>query len=173
MAEGLLRTRLAQRGVVATVSSAGLSFDDHPATPEAVVAAGRHGVDIAPHRSRILDAQMVKDADLIIAMERFHAREVMVLDPEAPRRTFTLKELVRRAIAIGPRDAGEPLQSWLERAASGRRTADLLGQSLDDDVADPYRRSDAVYDACAAEIDQLVTTLARLAWPSAAAEGAA
>jgi protein-tyrosine phosphatase len=172
MAEGLLRTRLAQRGVAANVSSAGLSFDGHPATPESVAAVSRLGVDIESHRSRILDAQMVEGADLVIAMERFHAREVMVLDPEAVRRTFTLKELVRRAIAIGPRDAGEPLQSWLERAGAGRRTADLLGQSQDDDVADPYRRSEAVYERCAEEIDQLVTTMARLVWP-AAAEGAA
>ena len=172
MAEGLLRTRLAQRGVAANVSSAGLSFDDQPATAESVVAVGRRGVDIESHRSRILDAQLVEDADLIIALERFHAREVMVLDPDAVHRTFTLKELVRRAIDVGPRDAGEPLHSWLERAAGGRRTADLLGQSQDDDVADPYRRSDAVYESCAAEIDQLVTTLARLVWP-AAAEGAA
>jgi protein-tyrosine phosphatase len=172
MAEGLLRTRLAQRGVAANVSSAGLSFDGQPATPESVAAVSRLGVDIESHRSRILDAQMVEDADLIVAMERFHAREVMVLDPEAVQRTFTLKELVRRAISIGPREPGEALDEWLERAAAGRRAADLLGSSPEDDVADPYRRSDAVYERCASEIDELVTTLVRLAWPSAA-DGAA
>jgi protein-tyrosine phosphatase len=163
---------LAERGISATVSSAGLSFDDRPATPESVDALRRRGVDIEAHRSRIIDAQMVDDADLIIGMERMHAREVMVLDPDSADRTFTLKELVRRAIAIGPRGASEPLDLWLDRAALGRRTSDLLGASAEDDVADPYRRDDAVYERCAAEIDQLVTTLTRLAWP-AAAEGAA
>ena len=172
MAEGLLRARLAARGIAANVSSAGLSFDDHPATAESVAALRSRGVDIDTHRSRILDAQIVDDADLIITMERMHAREVMVLDPEAAKRTFTLKELVRRAISIGPRGAGESLDAWLERAAAGRRTADLMGNSSEDDVADPYRRSDAVYEHCAAEIDELTTTLVRLAWPSAA-EGAA
>jgi protein-tyrosine phosphatase len=172
MAEGLLRAKLAARGVAANVSSAGLSFDDHAATAESVAALRARGVDIDAHRSRILDEQIVDDADLIIAMERMHAREVMVLDPDAVRRTFTLKELVRRAVDIGPRNAGESLDAWLERAAAGRRTADLMGSSSEDDVADPYRRSDAVYERCATEIDELVTTLARLGWPSAA-EGAA
>ncbi|MEY2441476.1 MAG: protein-tyrosine phosphatase [bacterium] len=172
MAEGLLRAKLAARGIAANVSSAGLSFDDHAATPESVAALRARGVDIDAHRSRILDAQIVDDADLIIAMERMHAREVMVLDPDAVRRTFTLKELVRRAVSIGPRDPGEPLDAWLERAAAGRRTADLMGSSSEDDVADPYRRSDAVYERCATEIDELVTMLVRLGWPSAA-EGAA
>jgi protein-tyrosine phosphatase len=172
MAEGLLRTRLAARGIVADVSSAGLSFDDRPATPEAVQAAAARGIDIARHRSRVIDLEMIDRADLIIAMERMHVREVVVLDPTAMARTFTMKELARRAASIGPREPGEPLDAWLERAAEGRRAADLLGQSDDDDVADPYGRSQQLYDRCAAELDGLVATVARLAWPSAA-EGAA
>ncbi|MEY2406516.1 MAG: protein-tyrosine phosphatase [Acidimicrobiaceae bacterium] len=172
MAEGLLRTRLAQRGIAAAVSSAGLSFDDRPATPEAVDAARAYGVDISAHRSRILTADMVEDAELVLGMERFHAREVMVLEPAAMERSFTLKELTRRATAIGARERGEPLPAWLKRAASTRRASDLLGQSPDDDVADPFRGSAAVYARCAAEIDDLVTTLATLGWP-AEAEGAA
>jgi hypothetical protein len=87
-------------------------------------------------------------------------------------RTFTLKELARRAGSIGPREPGEHLDLWLERASDGRRAADLLGQSDLDDVADPYGRSPQHYGRCATELDQLVSAVARLAWPSIA-EGAA
>ena len=136
------------------------------------MAAGGRASTSPAHRSRILDAQMVDDADLVIGMERFHAREVMVLDPAAMGRTFTLKELVRRAIAIGPRDAGEPLDDWLQRprATAARPTCSV--SRPDDDVADPYRRSADVYERCAAEIDH-PGDHAGSAGVATAAEGAA
>ncbi|HEY2814957.1 MAG TPA: hypothetical protein VGJ03_15935 [Acidimicrobiales bacterium] len=165
MAEGLLRRRLSERGVVATVASAGLSLVDRPATPDAVAAASAYGVDISPHRSRIMSAALVRDADLIVAMERLHAREVFMLDRTAAERCFTLKELVRRGTAIGPRPADEPLAAWLRRAAAARRPAELMGASVDDDVADPYQRARVNYDRCIDEIDGLVTRLVDLAWP--------
>jgi protein-tyrosine phosphatase len=172
MAEGLLRARFADRGIDATVSSAGLAFDDRPATPDAIRAASAHAVDIRDHRSRIIDASMVSAADLIIGMERMHVREAIVLSRERAGRCFTLKELVRRSADAGPRAPGESLERWLERVAAGRRTMDLLGESAADEVADPYRQSEAVYQRCVAEIADLVDQLVGLGWPGAS-EGVA
>jgi protein-tyrosine phosphatase len=165
MAEGFLRARLEDRGVAATVSSAGLAFDDRPATPEAVSAAGAWGVDIGRHASRVLDRAMVDRADLVIAMERLHAREAAVLVPGALAKTYPLKELVRRAEAAGPRRPDEPFEAWLGRVGVGRRAADLLDVAVDDDVADPFQRSASVYAACAAELAALIDRLVVLAWP--------
>jgi protein-tyrosine-phosphatase len=51
---------------------------------------------------------------------------------------------------------------------------ELLGESADDDVADPYLGSHRVYAACIAEIDDLVERLVNLMWPVASEkEGAA
>ena len=48
--------------------SAGLSaFPGMPATPQALRAAQRHGGDLAGHRARMVDAEMVKRADAVIA----------------------------------------------------------------------------------------------------------
>jgi protein-tyrosine phosphatase len=167
MAEGLLRTRLPAGGIDVAVCSAGLAFEDRPATKEAIEAVAGRGADIGSHRSRIIER-----ADLVIGMERMHVREAMVLARDSAQRTFTLKEIVRRGEATGARGPGEPLARWLDRVVAGRRTADLLGESDDDDVADPYRQSRDVYRRCADEISSLVDRLVGLAWPSAS-EGVA
>ena len=73
MAEGLLRERLRERGVDATVSSAGMSFDGRSATEEAILAAEDYDLDISDHRSRVMNAELVRRADLVIGMERLHA----------------------------------------------------------------------------------------------------
>ena len=49
---------------------------------------------------------------------------------------------------------------------AGRRPADLLGQSRDDDVADPTTDPLADYDVMAREVDELVAELVDLAWPA-------
>jgi protein-tyrosine phosphatase len=167
MAEGLLRARLAARGVDAVVRSTGLTARGRPATDEAIAVAAAMGIDIRAHRSRVLNGRMIDDADLIVGLERFHVREVVLLRPDASSRAFTLKELCRRGDTIGSRAAGEPLARWLERAATGRRLVDLVGMSPLDDVADPFQRSIDAYQQCLDEIAPLVDRVVALAWPNA------
>ena len=165
MAEGVLRARLADRGINADVRSAGLTFDGRPATPETVAVAARAGIDLSRHRSRVVDAAMIDRAGVVVGMERMHAREATVLGRDAFSRSFTLKELVRRGRASGARGAGEALDAWLGRVAEGRRPTDLLDGG-DDDVADPYRQSMAVYEQCFTDIAALVDELVPLVWPA-------
>jgi protein-tyrosine phosphatase len=176
MAEGLLRERLRERGVNATVSSAGISFDGRAATDEAIEIAAKYNVDITDHRSRVMTSDLVRDADLIIAMQRMHAREAIVLGDALLPRTFTLKELVRRGKLIGRRRSGESVTEWLQRAGAGRRPMELMGESADDDVADPYLGTARAYADCIAELDTLIQELVGLLWPLVEAdadEGAA
>ncbi|MEY2421471.1 MAG: protein-tyrosine phosphatase [Acidimicrobiaceae bacterium] len=174
MAEALLRERLRSRGVEASVSSAGITFDGRAATDDAIRAAAAYDLDITEHRSRLMSAELVHGADLVIGMERLHAREAVVLGDSLLPRCFTLKELVRRGEGVGARRQGESIEAWLSRANAGRRPMELLGESVDDDVADPYLGSPKVYAACIAEIDDLVERLVNLMWPVASEkEGAA
>ena len=165
MAEAVLRERLRSRGIEATVSSAGITFDGRAATDEAVKAAAAYNLDISEHRSRLMNAELVHRADLVVGMERLHAREAVVLGDSLLPRCFTLKELVRRGEAVGARRQDETVEAWLSRANAGRRPMELLGESDDDDVADPYLGPPRVYDACIAEIDDLVERLVDLIWP--------
>ncbi|MGH9246015.1 MAG: low molecular weight phosphatase family protein [Acidimicrobiales bacterium] len=167
MAEGLLRARLAERGVVATVSSAGLTWEGRSATPEAIRAASAYGVDLREHRSRILDPAHLADADLILAMERRHVREVVAAAPDRFARTFTLAELVRRGNAIGSRPTGVAVAAWLAHVGAGRRPESQLGFATDDDIADPYGRPLAAYEKTVTDLDALVARLVELLWSAA------
>ena len=61
-------------------------------------------------------------------LERYHLRESVAAGAAGPfERTFTLKELVRRAEEFGPRRPDEPLAAWLRRLRPGRRLGDLVG----------------------------------------------
>lgn len=160
MAAGLLRHHLAARGTQARVSSSGLSFDGRPAAPEAVEAMLQMGIDLAGHTSRMLDADQLAAADLVLAMERQHVREVYLLDGAAIDRAFTLPEFVRRAVRVGPRTT--PLEAWVRQVSAGRRPAELVGESSDDEIPDPYGGPPAVFERTAQHIDELCSRAADL-----------
>jgi protein-tyrosine phosphatase len=167
MAEALLADTLADRGVDAQVSSAGRISDGLPATDTAVDTMAARGLDISEHLSRRMTSSMLGSADLIVAMTREHVREAAVLRPDCYARTFTLKEIVRRGEAEGPRADGESLADWLVRLDKGRRPMDHLGASAVDDVADPVGQGPHVYEVTATELAGLTTRLADLVWPPA------
>ena len=164
MAEALLRHHVAARGVDATVSSAGLLYDDAEASANAVTVLGRRGLDLSAHRSRKITADLLQRPDLVLAMERRHVREAVVLAPAIFPRTFTLKELVRRGERIGHRLPHESVAAWLGRAGLGRRPSDVLGAGTDDDVEDPIGRPVEDYHRTADELDDLTSRLVDLLW---------
>ena len=164
MAEALLRQALTDRGVDAVVSSAGLLTDGEPATDFGVDAVAARGLDITGHRSRRINTHLLGTGDLILGMAREHVREAVVLRPDLYRRTFTLKELVRRGTDVGARSIDEPFDAWLGRVHHGRVPTQQMGSSPVDDVADPVGQSAAVYERTAQELDELTTQLVDLLW---------
>jgi protein-tyrosine phosphatase len=168
MAAGLLRHRLAAAGIAdpVTVASVGLMEGGVPASAHAVDVLATRGVDISDHRSQRMGLDDVERADLIIGMARHHVREAVLLDTNAMSRAFTLRDLVR-TVESAPRDDGEPFDAWLARVFKDRDVRDLIGESADDDIADPIGRPPRVYEACAAAIDDLVVKLVAAAWPAA------
>ena len=168
MAEALLRRHPGtSAGSTARVSSAGLLSDGQPATDTAVDTMAEPGPrhlrpPQPPHQLRACSSR----ADLIVAMAREHVREAVVLRPDRYRRTFTLKELVRRG-RRGSRAPGEALEDWLARLHDGAAPLDHLGASPVDDVADPVGQGPHVYERTAAELDDLTTRLVDLLWPPA------
>ncbi|MGI8984669.1 MAG: hypothetical protein ACR2HM_09090, partial [Acidimicrobiales bacterium] len=169
MAEALLRHRLATLGADARVASAGLLRPGQPASGHGVDIGHGRGLDMTAHRSQVMTRQLLAAHDLVLAMAREHVREAVVLDPSSWPRTFTLKELVRRGEAIGPRRTGEPVADWLARAGQGRRVAELNGASPSDDVADPYGGPRSAYERMATELDDLVDRLVALVFAGAMA----
>ena len=163
MAAALLGRQLDEAGVKVVVTSAGLLFDGRPVTDFGRAVMAERGLDTSGHRSRRLQPDLVAGADLVIGMAREHVREAVALaGPAALRRSFTLKEIVRRGEERGGWAPGEPLDDWLGRLGAGRRTADLLGDSDADDIADPIGGPRRSYERTAEELDDLTARLARL-----------
>lgn len=158
----LLAARLEELGVDAHVHSAGLLSPGQRVPDHGLAVMAARGFDTTGHRSRRLSAELVGPADLIVAMAREHVREIVATNPAAWGRTFTLKELVRRGEPLGPRRGGQTVADYVAQLHAGRRPADLMGFSGDDDVADPIGASLSVYERTAAEIDDLTARLARL-----------
>ena len=68
MAEALLRRRLAEIGVPATVSSAGLYEGGAPATPDGVAAMASRGLELGGHVSRTITTELVEHAAIQLAV---------------------------------------------------------------------------------------------------------
>ena len=166
MAEALLRRRLELAGLgnEVKVRSAGVLDAGRPASWQALDALAPRGLSLEAHRSARLTPQLIATTDLVLGMAREHVRAAVVVAPEVWPRTYTLKELVRRGAAVGPRPRAHPLGEWLEKVGAGRRRGELTGHSPDDDVPDPVGRDAEVFEALAGELDDLLARLAGLVW---------
>jgi protein-tyrosine phosphatase len=151
------------------VASAGLLGSGMPMPEVGIELMARRGLDLSAHRSVRLTLAMAQRADLILAMERRHVREVVAESPARWPRTFTLKDFVQRAEPLGPVPQGEGGPEWWDAVGSGRRREDVVGLPArrrlglhDDEVRDPYGRPPAAWQQVIDELDDLSERLCRL-----------
>ena len=121
------------------------------------------GGDSSNFTSRQLSTDILAGQDLVLAMSRAHRSRIVELSPGLLRRTFTLRELARLLPQVQGQDDVAASERW--KAALARalrlRTAHPAGPA-EDDVVDPYRRSEEVYQQMVQELSPAVDTL--LAW---------
>ncbi len=86
MAEALFRLRAGLGSRWRAVSAGVAAMGGLPATPESVEVVREAGGDLSGHRTRRLTAELVAQADIIVAMSRSHARQVADAFPEAAGR---------------------------------------------------------------------------------------
>lgn len=97
------------------VESAGtIGLCGTPPAEGAIIAAAESGVDISGYRSTPLEASLLAEADLILAMEAFHKEWIVRICPEAEEKTYLLGEFNRGN--IGPKAAavGDPIGCSVE-----------------------------------------------------------
>jgi protein-tyrosine phosphatase len=164
MTEALLARRLAVAEADVPVRSAGVLSGGAPPPVEVISAMRGYGLEVADHRSQQVTAADLMAADLVLAMARTHVRHAVITEPAVWPRVFTLKEVIRRAEQTGPRMPGEPLAEWLARLHEGRQRTALLGDSPDDDVADPIGGPPRAFEATAAVLDGLLARLVESGW---------
>src|SRR5699024_3794083 len=116
------------------------------------------------HRAQQLTLDHVENADLILAMGREHRSEAVRFTPKVLRKAFTLREFARITEVVADEDlifeehddVVTRLRRTLEAAALTRGLALPAEHPEDDDVVDPYKRSQQTY---LESRDQLVTAL--------------
>ncbi|MCG6910481.1 MAG: low molecular weight phosphotyrosine protein phosphatase [Deltaproteobacteria bacterium] len=94
MAEGMLKASLPSRlaGRV-QVSSAGThALHGNQAQPHAIAVMRARGIDISSHRARQISGPLIKSADLVLVMERFHLKLVKMRSLFSPARSQLLTE---------------------------------------------------------------------------------
>jgi protein-tyrosine phosphatase len=139
----MLDRALLDRGIDAIVDSAGFLEGGAPACPTMSAFASEYGIDLSFHESRTLDAHLVGDARLVLAMERRHARDLMVAFDVGFERIFTVGGFIAQSATLPP--VGEGLDDWLGRVAPGRNHSEFLGAYCDDDIADPHGESKRIH----------------------------
>lgn len=157
--EAGLRERFgAQTAQQVSVGSAGTAaWVGEPMQPGASQALAELGVDAGGHAGRLLTADLVAQADLVLCAERAHRAAVVRLQPRATRRTFTLRELGALLAGVPAGDvAGTGLPGALPSlvaVAAGRRGLVPVDAAAAD-LPDPMGRPLPAFQACARTIAQ-------------------
>lgn len=133
------------------VASAGVrGWDRKPMDTMAALELSRLGHSADAFRSHPIDSYLVESADLILTATREHRSDVLALNPQALRRSFTLVEFAALTSLV---DGDEPAE--LVRQAALRRS--LAPAQVD--IKDPYRRGPDVHRQTADHIAEAVTTI--------------
>jgi protein-tyrosine phosphatase len=111
LAEAIAREVLPDRlDFEVEIASAGTSaLDGSPASVHSIDVAGRHGLDLSKHRSRILTRDLVHDADLIVTMGVRHRETIGEIDPDSLESTFLLTNFSDRHNGDVPDPIGSDL----------------------------------------------------------------
>jgi protein-tyrosine-phosphatase len=166
LGEHLLRAAAVEHALDWQVRSAGtLAVRGDPIDPRtqaALVARGVEPAVLSQWRSQRLDAELVADADLILAADSRHRAAVAMIDPRARARTFLLLQFARLAgdaAADQPRTGRELIEAV--RCAQGRGQPPAAGaDELADPAADPDLLLPASAERVAAAVRAIVTAAA-------------
>ena len=164
MAQAFVARAAHDEGLDLIVETAGTLKIHRAVSSRAATICAQAGIEISGHRRRVLKRKDIERSELILGMAREHVGAVVMVEPRAWERSFTLKEFVRRGEMLPPAP-GQILPEWLEMLGADRRRADLMGWSTEDDVLDPIGASTERMQATRAEISQLVNRMLKLLEP--------
>ncbi|MDF2676234.1 MAG: protein-tyrosine-phosphatase [Bacillota bacterium] len=130
MAEGIFKYMLNEYNIKSiAVTSAGISaFEGDKANYNAIQVLNSKGIDISSHKAKRINDEILKEADLILAMTLSHKRMLNKFAPENSNKIFTLREFAYKI------------------------NDEIIG-SRNLDIDDPYGMDYNVYDLCRKEIE--------------------
>lgn len=167
MVERLLQTELARiaPGEFEVASAGTGALVGKPIDPQVAGFVHIFGAESRGFAARQLEPGILDGNGLVLTLTREHRGRVIEMNPALLRRTFTLREFAR---LLAPLE-GDPALTGPERWRSilprviRARTVHPADPGLDD-VVDPYRRPDEVYQQMVRELVPAVKAL--VAWES-------
>ncbi len=108
MAEGIFRHVTKGRRDLQVLSAGIGAVEGQPPSPYAVQAVKELGIDISHQRSRMLNSELVHEADYIFGMTHSHVDTVFLLYPQAAEKTFLLREF-DDTLDIFEKDISDPI----------------------------------------------------------------
>jgi len=111
------------------ISAGTYALEGDNASPLAIEVLKEKNIDIKSHRSTALTPELIKEADLILAMTYNHKMAVLHMCPKSKDKVFTLKEYVLN-------DGEKSLISGLELGGNNYDIKDPFGQNIE-----VYRKS--------------------------------
>lgn len=165
LAEHLMRRALHQAGLHALVTSAGLLEGGFSTPSTGVQVAAANGLDLTKHRSSRVSARAVEVSDVILTMNRAHAREIVALAPESWPRVYPLKQFTEFLEHVEL-----PRRIYFRDAAmlvgETRKRSSILGNPDFDAVQDPVGSPAAVWRTVLVDLqnhlDRVIRPLAPL-----------
>jgi protein-tyrosine-phosphatase len=137
------------------LSSAGtLGFVEHPMNDTMAATLeheDRRGIDAQAFRSRRLTPALVNSADLVLTAEDEHRQFILLEQPAAFRKVFSLGQF---ATVVQRLDSGLSGSALVDAVANTSGIAQIRA-----DVADPYRRGRRAAANCARQIDELLAVV--------------
>ncbi|POH60663.1 low molecular weight phosphatase family protein [Arthrobacter glacialis] len=162
MAERLLQHGLDQVSPGAfEVSSAGTgALVGHAIEPHVEGFIRVMGAATDNFAARQLTPAILAEQDLVIALTRAHRSRIVEMRPALLKKTFTLRELARILPQIETPQGMGAAERWEAMIPLALRARSQFRSSPeDDDVVDPYRRSDDVYEQMRRDLTPAIQSL--------------
>ncbi|MBV1780621.1 low molecular weight phosphotyrosine protein phosphatase [Paeniglutamicibacter sp. ABSL32-1] len=136
MAEYMIRTALGDAGILdVLVESAGTSDGEagHGIDPRAAAILQSHGINAEEHVARVLDADMVTGADLLLAMDQEHLAalaKMLPADPSAPRPDLRMMRSFDTTLASAPVEGQGIYDPWFGDSADFRLCWQMVNAAI-------------------------------------------
>lgn len=113
------------------------------------------------HRSQLLTAALLREADLVLTAAREHRSAVVRLLPAAIGRTFTMLQFARLTSMVPPLTGSDPAQLGRQLVVEAKAARPLLQPvpPEEDDLPDPMGRPLPEFERCAARLDEVVRSI--------------
>lgn len=102
LAEGLLRLKLQDRAEVSVHSAGVAALTGSHAHPVVLELLEQAGVDLATHRARQCDLELLRQSDLVLVMEQSHLKWLSAAYPQFHGRSFLMGHWSERAEVPDP-----------------------------------------------------------------------